>query len=67
MGRYTYLNDFVSGALGFDGAETLDRAIAEKIQKYRADSDAVVFTLDTHGEDYLKRLFPKLVETLYIM
>lgn len=49
-----YQNDFVSGSLGFAGAETLDSAIAEKIQKYRANGDVVVFTFDTHGEDYLK-------------
>ena len=49
-----YQNDFVSGSLGFAGAELLDRAIAEKIQKYRANGDTVVFTFDTHGGDYLK-------------
>jgi nicotinamidase/pyrazinamidase len=49
-----YQNDFVCGSLGFAGAELLDRAIAEKIQKYRANGDTVVFTFDTHGEDYLK-------------
>lgn len=49
-----YQNDFVSGSLGFAGAELLDQPIAEKIQKYRASGDTVVFTFDTHGEDYLK-------------
>lgn len=49
-----YQNDFVSGSLGFAGAELLDHAIAEKIKKYRADGDTVVFTFDTHGENYLK-------------
>jgi nicotinamidase-related amidase len=49
-----YQNDFVSGSLGFEGAELLDASIAEKIRKYRANGDTVVFTFDTHGEDYLK-------------
>lgn len=49
-----YQNDFVSGSLGFPGAELLDSLIAEKIQKYRAEGDAVVFTFDTHDTDYLK-------------
>ena len=49
-----YQNDFVSGALGFPGAELLDPAIAEKIKQYRANGDIVIFTFDTHGEDYLK-------------
>jgi nicotinamidase-related amidase len=49
-----YQNDFVSGSLGFPGAEKLDSIIAEKIKKYRARNDAVMFTFDTHKADYLK-------------
>lgn len=49
-----YQNDFVSGALGFPGAEALDALIAEKIKEFRAKGDAVIFTFDTHGSDYLK-------------
>jgi nicotinamidase-related amidase len=49
-----YQNDFVSGSLGFPGAELLDPLIAEKINKYRAKGDVIVFTFDTHGADYLK-------------
>jgi len=48
-----YQNDFVSGSLGFSGAESLDCVIAEKIRKYRAEDDVIVFTFDTHGTDYL--------------
>ncbi len=48
-----YQNDFVSGSLGFPGAQALDALIAEKIREYRANGDAVVFTFDTHGPDYL--------------
>ncbi len=55
MNRYLfvidYQNDFVDGALGFPGAETLDAPIAEKIRQY--GSGHVFFTRDTHTPDYL--------------
>ncbi len=47
-----YQKDFVDGALGFPGAESLDTKIAEKIRAYRERGDDVVFTLDTHGDNY---------------
>lgn len=47
-----YQNDFVDGALGFPGAPTLDRAIAEKIAAFRAEGGDVIFTLDTHTAAY---------------
>ena len=49
-----YQRDFVGGALGFPGAEALDRPIADKIRAYRAAGDDVAFTMDTHGPDYLR-------------
>jgi nicotinamidase-related amidase len=49
-----YQNDFVTGTLGFAGAELLDALIVEKIKRYRARDDAVLFTFDTHDADYLK-------------
>lgn len=48
-----YQNDFVNGALGFSGAEKLEDAIVRKIDAAIAAGDDVVFTLDTHEEDYL--------------
>ena len=48
-----YQNDFVSGSLGFPKAAQLEEAIIKKIEDYRAAGDDVVFTLDTHGPDYL--------------
>ena len=47
-----YQNDFVSGALGFDGAEKLDDVICRKIDDYKKDGD-IIFTFDTHTENYL--------------
>ena len=48
-----YQKDFVDGALGFAGAERLDLPIAAKIKAYHDAGDCVVFTLDTHRENYL--------------
>jgi nicotinamidase/pyrazinamidase len=47
-----YQKDFVDGSLGFPGAEGLDQRIAEKIRAYRERGDDVVFTLDTHADNY---------------
>ena len=49
-----YQNDFVDGALGFEGAELLDERIARKIDEYREAGDGIVFTFDTHRKDYLQ-------------
>lgn len=46
-----YQKDFVSGALGFDGAEKLEEGIASKIEEYK--NDEIVYTLDTHRENYM--------------
>lgn len=48
-----YQNDFVTGSLGFAEAAALDLALAAKIDSYRANGDEIVFTLDTHAENYL--------------
>ena len=46
-----YQVDFVSGALGFPGAEKLDEGIARKIRAYGEGN--VYFTRDTHAPEYL--------------
>lgn len=48
-----FQNDFVSGRLGFEGADLLDDVIANKIKAYHKNKDDVIFTLDTHYSDYL--------------
>ena len=45
-----YQNDFVDGALGFPGAETLDAGIAARVRSY--GEGRVLFTRDTHFENY---------------
>ena len=49
-----YQNDFVSGALGFPGAEKLESVIVEKLKTYIKDGHDIIFTLDTHMSDYLE-------------
>ncbi|MBD5130180.1 MAG: cysteine hydrolase [Ruminococcaceae bacterium] len=49
-----YQNDFVNGSLGFAGAELLEPIIVGKIEQYRKSGGRIIFTLDTHGEDYLE-------------
>lgn len=48
-----YQVDFVDGALGFPGAEKLEQIILDKIANCRSAEGQVIFTLDTHGEEYL--------------
>ncbi len=48
-----YQNDFIDGALGFEGAETIKDAIISKIQQFRKEGNDVIFTRDTHTENYL--------------
>lgn len=49
-----YQNDFVDGALGFKKAETLEYGIYNKVKSYLDNGEKVVFTYDTHYEDYLE-------------
>ena len=51
-----YQKDFVDGALGFAGAEALDGPIARRIAEVRAGGGDVIFTMDTHGADYLSTM-----------
>ena len=45
--------DFVSGALGSKEARAIVPAVAARIQKAKAENTPVVFTLDTHEENYM--------------
>lgn len=49
-----YQNDFVCGSLGFEKAKQLDEPICKKIEEYRKSGGDIIFTLDTHGKEYLK-------------
>lgn len=49
-----FQKDFVDGALGFEGAQELDQLIFDRIEEYRKAGQDVIFTFDTHGQDYLE-------------
>lgn len=49
-----YQKDFVDGTLGFKKAETLESGIYDKVKKYLENEDKVLFTYDTHYEEYLE-------------
>ena len=48
-----YQKDFVDGALGFKKAETLEDGIYNKVKNYLKNGHKVIFTYDTHYENYL--------------
>ena len=47
-------NDFIDGALGTPEAAAIVGNVKEKIEEYRQGSDIVIFTRDTHGENYME-------------
>jgi len=46
-------NDFVSGALGTKQAEIILPKVQAKVAEYKASGDDIIFTRDTHFDDYL--------------
>ena len=46
-------NDFVTGSLGSSEAQAIIPAVKEKIKQRREAGGLIIFTRDTHGEDYL--------------
>lgn len=49
-----YQKDFVSGSLGFEKAVALEKAIEQKIELYKQKGDEVLFTFDTHLDNYME-------------
>ena len=47
-------NDFVNGALGTKEAESIVDNVKNKIKEYYENGDKIVFTRDTHFENYLE-------------
>ena len=46
-------NDFIDGNLGTKEAQAIVPAVKEKIKEYQKHGDNIIFTRDTHGENYL--------------
>ncbi len=49
-----YQKDFVNGSLGFKKAESLEDGIYNKVKEYLSKGNKVIFTYDTHKENYLE-------------
>ncbi len=49
-------NDFIDGSLGTSEAKEIVPRVIEKIKAYKEQGDDVVFTMDTHFDDYLETL-----------
>lgn len=49
-----YQKDFVDGALGFAGAEKLEPGILAAVEETLAAGGYVLFTRDTHQDDYME-------------
>lgn len=46
-------NDFIDGALGTKEAVAIVPQVKAKIQQYVQNGDEIIFTRDTHGDNYL--------------
>ena len=46
-------NDFIDGALGTKEAQAIVPNVKKKIEEYKARGDEIIFTRDTHQNDYL--------------
>lgn len=47
-------NDFIDGTLGTGEAVSIVENVIAKIKKYVADGEPVIFTMDTHSDNYLE-------------
>ena len=49
-----YQKDFVDGTLGFEGALKIENNILNKIQEFKNNKDDIIFTFDTHLDNYME-------------
>lgn len=47
-------NDFIDGALGTSEAQAIVPNVKKKIEEYKSRGDEIIFTRDTHFENYLE-------------
>lgn len=58
-------NDFIDGALGTKEACAIVPAVIKKVEEYIKAGDEVVFTQDTHGDDYRNTLEGKMLPVVH--
>lgn len=49
-------NDFINGSLGTPEAQAIIPKVRDKIHQYQVNGDEIIFTQDTHYNDYLETL-----------
>lgn len=47
-------NDFIDGSLGTKEAQAIVSNVKKKIEEYKTKGDEIIFTRDTHPENYLE-------------
>ena len=60
-------NDFITGTLGSEEAQSTVPAIAAKIDEYMKNTDMVVFTQDTHYDNYMETNENKYLPVLHCL
>ena len=58
-------NDFIFGSLGSEAAQAILPNVVKKVQEYENSQSLVIFTLDTHTEDYFNTLEGKNLPILH--
>lgn len=60
-------NDFIDGSLGTAEAQAIVPWVKKRIEEYLAEEQDVVFTLDTHYENYMETLEGKSLPVLHCL
>lgn len=60
-------HDFIDGSLGSEEARAIVPAVASKIRAYEEAGDEVVYTQDTHFENYLNTLEGKKLPVMHCL
>ena len=58
-------NDFIDGSLGTEEAKRIVPAVVEKIKEYQGENCEILFTMDTHYENYLETLEGKKLPVVH--
>jgi len=58
-------NDFVNGSLGTSQAASIVPIVKNKVMEFRKESNLIIFTKDTHDENYLKTQEGMLLPVLH--
>lgn len=56
-----YQNDFVDGSLGSEDARSIEDVICQRIESALTDGYKLIFTMDTHRDDYLDTMEGRLL------